>query len=90
MRGIAVTGALAAANVAFEGRRVHVRSLFGSCVLQLTVTVVVVMVFEKTLVVRNLVDVDVEVTVTCIGRIVIVRVEVVEGRVTVDGSRVVV
>lgn len=47
-------------------------------------------VFEKTLVVRNLVDVDVVVTVTCIGLTVMVLVEVVLGKVTVDGSKVVV
>lgn len=74
--------------MALVGRSVHVRSLFGVCVLQLVVMVVVVTVFEKTLVVRSLVEVNVEVTVTCIGLIVIVRVYVVEGRVVVDGSKV--
>lgn len=83
-----MTGTLAAAKVAFVGRSVHVRSLFGGCVLQLVVMVVVVTVFEKTLVVRSLVEVNVEVTVTCIGLTVIVRVKVVEGRVVVDGSKV--
>ena len=90
MRGMGVALTSVAARDARVGRIVHGGSLFGGCVLHEVVTVVVLTVLEYTLSVRVLVDVVVEVTVTCGGRMVIVRVIVVDGTVIVAGARVVV